>query len=143
MAKPRKSTSSNSSKAKAAADKNTQMPETLKAETAKVELKANSQTPKPEAVKPEPKAQPEQPKADNTTQEKPLTMIQAAHKVLAESKTNMTCLEIVKAMKAQNLWQTKTGLTPQNTLNAAINRDIKKGNKLFAKPEKGKYAAAS
>ena len=122
MAKTSKSKSSNGSTKKAAAGKNTQKP---KADKAKTELNA--------------KAQPQQPKADNPTPEKPLTMLQAAEKVLENSKSPMTCQEIVKAMKKAKLWETKTGLTPQNTLNAAINRAMKKQGCKFSKPEKGKY----
>ena len=85
----------------------------------------------------------ETPKTDKATPEKPLTMLEAAYKVLAKTKKAMTCRDIVKAMKAEGLWETKTGLTPQNTLNAAINRAMKKGGSKFVKPEKGLYAAAS
>lgn len=68
-----------------------------------------------------------------------VSQLDAAVQVMG--KTPMTCQEICDAIKAQGLWASKAGKTPDATLNAAIRREIKtKGNAArFACPERGKY----
>ena len=86
----------------------------------------------------EPSAQP----GDNA---KPLSLIKAAICVLQSCQRPMGCKEIVtKAMDAK-IWAPRNGgLTPANTLSAAIRREIKtKGEtSRFTMPERGKFAIA-
>ncbi len=74
---------------------------------------------------------------------KKLSAIDAAAKVLAESKTAMTTKEMIDAMAEQKLWTSPGGKTPAQTLYSAILREIAtKGNEArFAKTERGKFAA--
>ena len=79
---------------------------------------------------------------DNT---KPLSLIKAAICVLQSCERPMGCKEIVtKAMDAK-IWEPRNGgLTPANTLSAAIRREIKiKGDaSRFTMPERGKFELA-
>ena len=73
---------------------------------------------------------------------KPLSLIKAALCVLQSCERPMGCKEIVtKAMDAK-IWAPRNGgLTPANTLSAAIRREIKtKGDtSRFTMPERGKF----
>jgi len=75
---------------------------------------------------------------------KKLSALDAAAKVLGETRLAMTCREIVEAMAAKGYWTSPGGATPWSTLNAAIAREIalKGKESRFAKPECGKFARA-
>jgi hypothetical protein len=71
-----------------------------------------------------------------------LNALDAAIRVLREAKKPLTCQEIIDRMIKRKLWRTE-GATPQNTLNAAIQRDAKaNGEKSrFVKTGRGLFAA--
>ncbi len=73
-----------------------------------------------------------------------LSALDAAAKVLAESKEPMTSKEMIDAMAAKGYWTSPDGKTPQATLYAAILREIqKKGAEArFAKTERGHFTLA-
>ena len=77
---------------------------------------------------------------------KPLSLIKAAICVMQSCERPMNCKEIVtKAMDAK-IWTPRNGgLTPANTLSAAIRREIKtKGDaSRFVMAERGKFAIAT
>jgi len=75
--------------------------------------------------------------------DKKLSAINAAAKVLADTKQAMNAKELVEAMAAKNLWTSPGGKTPHATLYSAILREINtKGNDArFKKTERGKFAA--
>jgi len=81
--------------------------------------------------------------ANGEAKEKKLSAIDAAAKVLAESKTAMNAKEMIEAMAAKNLWTSPGGKTPHQTLYAAIIRELStKGNDArFKKTERGKFTA--
>jgi hypothetical protein len=70
-----------------------------------------------------------------------LSALDAAAKVLGESKTPMTTKEMVDAMQAKGYWKSPEGKTPDRTLYSAILREIvlKKGESRFKKTERGKF----
>jgi hypothetical protein len=72
---------------------------------------------------------------------KRLSAIDAAAKVLAESKQPMTTKEMVAAMAEKGYWTSPGGKTPHSTLYSAILRQIaKKGEEArFVKVERGKF----
>ncbi len=99
------------------------------------------ETKKPEAARAnKPKSKPA---ANGQAKTKKLSAIDAAAKVLAESKTAMTTKEMIDAMAQQKLWTSPGGKTPAQTLYSAILREIAtKGKEArFAKTERGKFAA--
>jgi hypothetical protein len=87
------------------------------------------------------KATPKQAKADAG---KKLSALDAAAKVLGETRQAMTCREIVEAMAAKGYWTSPGGATPWSTLAAAIAREItvKRADSRFVKSERGKFARA-
>jgi hypothetical protein len=87
------------------------------------------------------KAQPKKAKANDG---KKLSALDAAAKVLSETRQPMTCRELVDQMAAKGYWTSPGGATPWSTLNAAIAREIKvKGaDSRFVKAERGKFARA-
>jgi hypothetical protein len=89
------------------------------------------------AVKPANKTEP-------AKAEKILSALDAAAKVLAETKEAMTCPELIAAMGEKGYWSSPNGLTPAATLYAAILREVKTKGKesRFAKTERGKFALA-
>ena len=95
-------------------------------------------TPKKKAS---PKAKPASPKAE--AKSKKLSAIDAAAKVLTDTKQAMNAKELVEVMAAKKLWTSPGGKTPHATLYSAILREINtKGNDArFKKTERGKFAA--
>ncbi len=87
-------------------------------------------------------------KSTHTPQPAPntrLSALDAAAKVLAEATEPMNCRQLIEAMTAKNYWQTtNAGKTPQNTLHAAISKEIKtKGHdSRFEKVGRGQFALA-
>jgi hypothetical protein len=74
---------------------------------------------------------------------KKLSALDAAAKVLADSKNPMTTKEMIDTMAAKGLWKTPGGKTPDRTLYSAILREINEKGKeaRFKKTERGKFAA--
>lgn len=73
-----------------------------------------------------------------------LSALDAAAKVLAESKEPMTSKEMIEAMAAKGYWTSPGGKTPQATLYSAITREIstKGADARFTKTERGHFALA-
>lgn len=67
--------------------------------------------------------------------------LDAAAKVLGESKAPLTTKEMIDAMGAKGYWKSPGGKTPDRTLYSAILREIvlKKGESRFVKSEHGKF----
>ena len=84
----------------------------------------------------------EKPEASESPQSK-LSMLDAAAEVLKGSTYPMSAKELIAAMEEAGLWKTGRGLTPANTLSAALNREIsRKENPRFQKTGKGMFALA-
>lgn len=80
------------------------------------------------------------------TDAKPMSLINAAARILAQGNRDpMRCKEIVEQAISQNLWQPGKGLTPSATLHAAIAHEIKtKGDaSRFRKAERGKFTVTA
>jgi len=74
--------------------------------------------------------------------DKKLSAIDAAAKVLTDSKQAMSCKELIHAMATKKLWTSPGGKTPHATLYAAILREVstKGRDARFKKTERGKFA---
>jgi hypothetical protein len=72
---------------------------------------------------------------------KKTSALDAAAKVLGESKEPLTTQEMVDAMLAKGYWKSPGGKTPDRTLYSAILREIvlKKAESRFVKTERGKF----
>ena len=72
---------------------------------------------------------------------KKTSALDAAAKVLGESKEPLTTKEMVDAMQSKGYWKSPGGKTPDRTLYSAILREIvlKKAEARFAKTERGKF----
>ncbi len=83
------------------------------------------------------------PKAKKPKADGKLSALDAAAKVLAESREPMTTGEMVEAMAAKGYWTSPGGKTPERTLYSAILRELNlKGTESrFTKTERGKFAA--
>ena len=70
--------------------------------------------------------------------------LDAAARVLAESKQPMRVDEIVEAARAKGYWESKAGKTPGATVYAAIIREIrdKGADSRFVKKDRGLFAAS-
>jgi HB1, ASXL, restriction endonuclease HTH domain len=81
-------------------------------------------------------------KAPAEPHEKKLGAIDAAAKVLAETRTPLTCQELIGAMAAKGYWTSPGGKTPSATLYSAILREIstKGGQARFTKTGRGHFA---
>jgi hypothetical protein len=81
-------------------------------------------------------------KAPETSQEKKLSAIDAAAKILGETGQPMTCPEMIGAMAAKGYWTSPGGKTPHGTLYSAIAREIgTKGDQArFSKAGPGRFA---
>jgi hypothetical protein len=73
-----------------------------------------------------------------------LSALEAAARVLSESRQALTCSELIAAMAAQGYWTSPAGKTPQATLRAALLREIqrKHDQSRFRKTERGKFSRA-
>lgn len=115
---------------------------TKKATTAKKASGAKAATKK---ATPKKKASPKAKAAggNGEAKDKKLSAIDAAAKVLTETKQAMNAKELIEAMAAKKLWTSPGGKTPHATLYSAILREINtKGNDArFKKTERGKFAA--
>jgi hypothetical protein len=99
--------------------------------------------PAPSPGKAKAKATPKQTKGDAAPKEKKLSAIDAASRVLAESKEPLNCKQLVEAMAEKKLWTSPGGKTPHATLYSAILREIgaKGKDARFKKAERGKFVA--
>jgi hypothetical protein len=81
-------------------------------------------------------------KAPAGPQEKKLSALDAAAKVLGETGQAMTCQEMIAAMAAKGYWASPKGQTPEATLYSAVLREIAAKGKdaRFQKTERGKFA---
>lgn len=82
-------------------------------------------------------------KAKAPPADKRLSAVDAAAKLLSETKEPMTCKEMIEAIAAKGYWTSPGGKTPHATLYSAIIREIfVRGNDArFKKTERGKFAA--
>jgi hypothetical protein len=70
-----------------------------------------------------------------------LSCLDAAAKVLGESKAPMTTKEMIEAMASKKYWSSPGGKTPAATLYSAILRELgKRKESRFKKTERGKFA---
>ena len=76
--------------------------------------------------------------------DKRLSALDAATQVLAEADEPMNCRQLIEAMTEKAYWQPNSGRTPQNTLHAAISKEIKtKGSdSRFTKVSRGRFTLA-
>jgi hypothetical protein len=71
-----------------------------------------------------------------------LSALDAASRVLGETKQPMSCVELIETMAAKGYWSSPAGKTPQATLYAAIQREIavKKDQSRFKKSAPGRFS---
>src|SRR5262245_53480885 len=88
---------------------------------------------------------PAEPKATKEKKPKKTSAIDAAARVLGETKEPMNCQELIKAMADKGYWTSPGGKTPWATLYSALTREIDKKGKdaRFKKAERGKFSANS
>lgn len=84
---------------------------------------------------------PVQSSAASTVQPK-LSLLGAVAVVLEKSGTSMSCKQLIEACRESGLWVSPNGKTPQLTLSAALQREIKvKAEKSrFTKTAPGRFA---
>jgi HB1, ASXL, restriction endonuclease HTH domain len=75
---------------------------------------------------------------------KKLSALDAAARVLGESKQPMNCPQMIEAMAAKGYWKSPAGKTPGSTLYAAMKREIttKKDQARFQQSGPGKFTLA-
>jgi hypothetical protein len=90
-----------------------------------------------------PAAEPKAAKAKRAEKPKKVSALDAAARVLAESKEAMNCQDLIKAMAEKGYWTSPGGKTPWATLYSALLREIitKGKDARFKKTERGKFAA--
>ena len=73
---------------------------------------------------------------------KKLSAIDAAAKLLAETKQPLNCKQLIEAIAAKGYWTSPSGKTPQATLYSAILRELQTEGKAarFVKIERGQFA---
>ena len=76
------------------------------------------------------------------TQDKKLSALDAAAKVLEEAGQPMNCQELIAAMAAKGYWSSPAGKTPASTLYSALLREIKTkaSEARFQKAARGQFA---
>jgi hypothetical protein len=72
-----------------------------------------------------------------------LSALDAAAKVLGETKEPMTTKQLIEVMAAKGYWKSPGGATPHATLYSAILRELvaKGKDARFKKTDRGKFAA--
>ncbi len=112
---------------------------TKKRTTKKAAPKKTTKKEAPRKAATKPKASTKKPAA-----KKKLSALDAAAKVLADSKEPMTTKEMIEQMTAKKLWTSPAGATPHATLYSAILREINAKGKgaRFKNTERGKFAKA-
>jgi hypothetical protein len=75
---------------------------------------------------------------------KKLSALDAAARVLGESKEPMNCPQMIETMAAKGYWKSPAGKTPGSTLYAALKREIttKKGESRFQQSGPGQFTLA-
>ena len=75
---------------------------------------------------------------------KKLSALDAAARVLGESKEPMNCSQMIEAMAAKGYWKSPAGKTPASTLYAAMQREIttKKKEARFKQSGPGQFTLA-
>ena len=83
------------------------------------------------------------PKGRKAKDDGKFSALDAAAKVLTESREPMTTKEMVEAMATKGYWTSPGGKTPERTLYSAILRELneKRNDARFVKTERGKFAA--
>ena len=84
------------------------------------------------------------PKATANATPKKLSALNAAVRVLEETKQAMTCPELIDVMAKKGYWTSPGGKTPAATLYSSMLRELQKKGKeaRFKKTERGKFARA-
>ena len=74
--------------------------------------------------------------------DKKLSALDAAAKVLAETGQPMACKEMIEAMAKKGYWSSPGGKTPASTLYSAITKEISTKGKesRFKKTDRGRFA---
>ena len=105
--------------------------------TAKKTSKKPSDTKKSKASKAQ-----RAPKAAAAATPKTLSALNAAVRVLEETKQAMSCPELIEVMATKGYWTSPGGKTPAATLYSALLRELKTKGKdaRFKKTERGKFA---
>src|SRR5262249_164809 len=93
----------------------------------------NGKAPKSQGAKP----------ARAAKSDKKMSALDAAARVLAESKEPMSCAQLIETMATKGYWKSPAGKTPGATLSSAIQREInvKKNESRFEKTAPGRYTA--
>jgi hypothetical protein len=102
---------------------------------------AQPQTPVAVPTKPKRGRKVKKPEPPQHVQEKKVSALDAAAKVLGETGQAMTCKELVAAMATKGYWTSPGGKTPEATLYSAVLRELQtKGEQArFVKAERGKF----
>jgi hypothetical protein len=84
------------------------------------------------------------PKAAAAATPKKLSALNAAVRVLEETKQAMSCPELIEVMAKKGYWTSPGGKTPAATLYSALLRELQTKGKdaRFKKTERGKFARA-
>jgi hypothetical protein len=100
--------------------------------------------PKEEPIPSHPATKPKSTHTSKPAQNTRMSALDAAEKVLSEAAAPMNCQQLIETMTKKNYWQPNAGKTPQNTLHAALCKEIKtKGaDSRFAKVGRGQFALA-
>jgi hypothetical protein len=116
----------------------TKTKKTAAAKTTKAPKAKSAKAKTPKAAVPAKVAKTKKAKADGK-----MSAIDAAAKVLADSREPMNCKSLIDAMAAKGLWTSPGGKTPHATLYSAILREIneKGADARFVKTERGQFAA--
>jgi len=119
---------------------------TTKRATKKTATKKTSGNKPKAATKTATKSTAKQPAAKKSTTkkgDKKMSAIDAAVKVLGESKEPLTSKQMIEQMATKGYWTSPGGKTPHATLYSAILREISTKGKdaRFKKTERGKFAA--
>lgn len=123
-------------------------PQRLREAVSKANPSATGGQPKPQPSKdtPKPKSANTAKPGRNTLRQNKMSMLDAAAQVLSEAKEPLNCKLMVKAMTDKAYWEpSKSGKTPNNTLHAAISKEIKvKGaESRFEKVGRGQFALST
>jgi len=111
---------------------------TTSANIARIEAEERGEKPAKAPVKASAKTKVAKPK-----KEQRMSGLDAAAKVLAESKEPLTAQDIVKAMEDKGYWKSPGGKTPHATIHSAIVREITEKGKesRFHKVDRGMFTA--
>ena len=83
-------------------------------------------------------------KSKGSARRSKLSALDAAAKVLGETRTAMNCKALIEAMAAKGYWKSPGGATPWSTLYASIIKEIAAKGKesRFQKTDRGQFALA-